>query len=377
MEVFDRDVELLHKMVRYKREMKNLARLQLKLCDFLALPGITSCEQLYPQGDSGGNAFGFIEQRQKLESAVLKGLECESSERLICVFQSVVNGSQSAAVDLLSDLSKKAAGTAARARRKPLTPSKFLECLEDLQESTAEWQDKGKAWQNTRKQSERDKAREDAVELKRLLHLVSVMAVEIDMQCANLASAIQQLVRTTDAAELTILLFMYERDRDAAQTERLAVLRAAADAHKVESSLWHKSEAFRRHKRHGALEDYARVLEHQQAEREALDSAQSKARLLLSTVMRPDQREDAKAALNALEKDEPWMDDGTPSGRRWDSEATMATKLEAVAKRVGEVAALAAQELAQAETVLDETRKKLQAETRIKTEVEEDCKALV
>lgn len=29
------------------------------------------------------------------------------------------------------------------------------------------------------------------------------------------------------------------------------MLRAAAEGYKLDSSLWHKSEAFRRHKRHG------------------------------------------------------------------------------------------------------------------------------
>ena len=82
MEVFDRDVELLQKLVRYRREMKSLAQAQLKLCDFLALPGITSCEQLEPPGDGGEES---LQKRQRLESAVLKALECESSERLLHV----------------------------------------------------------------------------------------------------------------------------------------------------------------------------------------------------------------------------------------------------------------------------------------------------
>lgn len=54
----------------------------------------------------------------------------------------------------------------------------------------------------------------------------------------------------------------------------------------------------------------------------------------------------------------------------------MASKLEAAAKRLCEVAALAAQELTQAETMLDETKKKLQAEHRMRTEIVADCKAL-
>jgi hypothetical protein len=377
MEVFDRDVELLSRMHRYKRDMKSLAQAQLKLCDFLALPGITSCEQLDPPGDSDKDMGGSIDQRLKMESAVWKGLECGSSTQLVAVFDIVVNGLQNNdSVELLSDVARKASGTAARARRKKLSPSRFIEHVEDLQESIEEWNDRGKAWQNTRKQQEREAARAEDVELKRCLHLITVMAIEIDCQCARLASIIQDLSHATDAAERTILLFMYDRDRDAAQNERLAALLAAADTPKADSSLWHRSEAFRRHKRHGAVEELAQLYEHQEAERQALDEAQSKARLLLETPMRPDQREEAKVALAALEKDEPWMDDGTLSGRRWESEATMASKLEAVVLRIGKVTADAAQELARADKALDETKKKLQAERRIKTEIAEDCKSL-
>jgi hypothetical protein len=206
--------------------------------------------------------------------------------------------------------------------------------------------------------------------------LVTVIAVEIDLQCARLASVIQDLSHITDAAERAILLFMYDRDRDAAQNKRLAALLAAADTPKTDSSLWHRSEAFRRHKRHGAVEELAQLHEHQESERQALDEAQTKARLLLATPMRPDQREEAKAALAALEKDEPWMDDGTPSGRRWESEATKVSKLEAVVLRISKVTADAAQEFASADKALEETKRKLQAEQRTQTEIAEDCKAL-
>ena len=67
------------------------------------------------------------------------GTETYSSEQ---VFNGVVNGLKSDAVELLSAVSQKARGTAERARRKKLTPSRFIECLEDLGESTAEWKDK-------------------------------------------------------------------------------------------------------------------------------------------------------------------------------------------------------------------------------------------
>ena len=92
--------------------------------------------------------------------------------------------------------------------------------------------------------------------------------------------------------------------------------------------------------------------------------------------MRPDQREEAEAALFALEKDEPWMDDGSLTGRRWESEGAMAQQVEAVKARIGGVAALAAQELVQAGRMLDETNKKLQAEISMRTELVEACKAL-
>ena len=95
--------------------------------------------------------------------------------------------------------------------------------------STQEWKDKGKAWQNTRKQAERDKAREeDRVE-------ASFAPGHRDGSRDRLASArdwrlrSRRLLRATEAAELTILLFMHERDRDAAQNERLKGLLAAAD----------------------------------------------------------------------------------------------------------------------------------------------------
>ena len=63
----------------------------------------------------------------------------------------------------------------------------------------------------------------------------------------------------------------------------------------------------------GALEALALLIEHQEAERESLEAARSKARRLLLIPMRPEQRDDAKAALAALEKEEPWMDDNTPT----------------------------------------------------------------
>jgi hypothetical protein len=57
-------------------------------------------------------------------------------------------------------------------------------------------------------------------------------------------------------------------------------------------------------------------------------------------------------------------------------EATMDSKLEAATKRLGEVAATAAKELADAETKLREAKKQLQAEVALRKEVVEDCKAL-
>ena len=168
---------------------------------------------------------------------------------------------------------------------------------------------------------------------------------------------------------------MYERDRDAAQTERLAVL-SAADKNAVDSASWHKSEAFRRHKRHGAAEAVGALRAHQDAERESLEKAQMKARLALGAPMRPEEREDAKAALAGLERDDPWMDDGTPTGRRWASEATMESELAGATKLLGEVAAAAAKELAGAETMLREAKKQLQAEIELRRDIVEDCKAL-
>jgi|EP01046_Picozoa_sp_COSAG06_P027055 hypothetical protein len=54
----------------------------------------------------------------------------------------------------------------------------------------------------------------------------------------------------------------------------------------------------------------------------------------------------------------------------------MDSKLEAATKRLGEVAATAAKELADAETKLREAKKQLQAEVALRKEVVEDCKAL-
>ena len=152
-----------------------------------------------------------------------------------------------------------------------------------------------------------------------MLNLVSVMAIEFDLQCARLSTAIQQLVKTTTTNELTMLLFKYERERSAEEIERLGVLTAADANYALGSASWHKSEAFRRHKRHGAAEEIGALREHQDSEREELDKAQTNARLRLAVPMRPEEREDAKVALAALERDEPWLDDGSLTGRRWDS----------------------------------------------------------
>ena len=119
MELFDRDVEFLQRLVGSKRDMKSLLPRRKSSSVILALPGIAACEQLdLPGGGGGGCDAESVQQRQQLEAVILKGLECGSSERLVHVFNYVVNGSQNAAVELLSEMSKKASGTAARARRK-------------------------------------------------------------------------------------------------------------------------------------------------------------------------------------------------------------------------------------------------------------------
>jgi hypothetical protein len=87
------------------------------------------------------------------------------------------------AIELLS------AGLAVEGTRDDELTASLVAALESAQQSMAA----------------RDAAREEDVELKRFLNLVSVMAVEFDLQCAQLASVIQQLIRTTETNELTML----------------------------------------------------------------------------------------------------------------------------------------------------------------------------
>jgi hypothetical protein len=71
--------------------------------------------------DSGGGGES-AQLLKKLESAVLGALECESSKRLVDVFDRVVNGRQND-IELLCERSKKASATAARRKKLVSAPT--------------------------------------------------------------------------------------------------------------------------------------------------------------------------------------------------------------------------------------------------------------